>query len=90
MSNFELIFAIIVIIFCIYIMIKNDNTYNKREIIAHAIFCLRIRDYDTKVNYDNMEDYNKTLFRLFDWGYNNIINKEDFKLIEPYIKLDLF
>lgn len=88
MLNYTLAFCITVVIFCIYIVIKNENTYNKRYLISKAIYCLRIKNSNANVNYCNMEDYNKTLFRLFDWGYKDILSKEDFEVLEPYIELE--
>jgi hypothetical protein len=33
-----------------------------------------------------MEDYNKTLFRFWDWGYKRIVPKEIYNRIKDYIK----
>jgi hypothetical protein len=41
-----------------------------------------------KVDYDDMESYDETLFRLFDFGYENILPKEKYEIIRPYIKHD--
>jgi hypothetical protein len=86
MLNLEIIFCIIALIFLGYMLIKNENTYKKRDLIMNAIFHLRVENNNAKVNYCNMEDYLKTLFRLSDWGYKNIVSKEDFEILEPYIK----
>ncbi len=34
----------------------------------------------------HMEGYDKTLWRWWDWGYKNILPKEDYELIKPYIQ----
>ena len=35
---------------------------------------------------NNTEEYNKTLWRLWDFGYKNILPKADYELIKPYIQ----
>lgn len=48
------------------------------------------KDYDEcckcEVDYDDMEDYNNTLYRLWDWGYTRILPPEKFEIIKPYIE----
>jgi hypothetical protein len=44
-------------------------------------------DFQTGIELlDAMEDYDDTLFRLWDWGYKRILPKQYFELIKPYIK----
>lgn len=75
-----------------YIAIKNENTYKQHELIAHAIWEYRITliregKYDSAlVDYSDMESYETTLFRLWDWGYTRILPKEKFEIIKPYIE----
>ena len=40
---------------------------------------------DKNVSYDDMESDNKTLLRLWDWGYTRILPPEKFELIKPFI-----
>ena len=35
---------------------------------------------------NNIEDYNDTLYRWWDFGCKNILPKEDYEIIKPYIK----
>jgi hypothetical protein len=51
----------------------------RRDMIARGEFV------NFKVNYDDMESYDETLFRLFDFGYKNILPKEKYDIIKPYI-----
>ena len=44
------------------------------------------QSYDDLIDYDLMEDYDETFKRIFDWGYTNILPKEQFELVKPYIK----
>lgn len=36
------------------------------------------------VNYDDMEPYESTIKRFWDFGYKRILPKEKFKIIKPY------
>lgn len=46
-----------------------------------------IDECDKAISFMNhMEAYDKTLWRLWDFGCKNILPKEDFELIKPYIK----
>lgn len=96
------IFVAVYVLFCallflllvgaFYIWFKNENTYKQHELISHAIWEYRnalIREgkYDSAlVNYPDMESYEATLFRLWDWGYTRILPKEKFEIIKPYIE----
>lgn len=73
-------------LFCIFMLIKNNNTSNKRELIIDAIYLYNSEHYDNRISYDYMEDYETTLYRLWDWGYTNIVPKHIYVKIEPYIK----
>lgn len=66
-----------VILFCVLLLAKNINTFKQHELIGTAV-----RDYhldlirrgahdtltDFPVDYDDMEPYECTLLRLWDWG----------------------
>ena len=75
--------------FLVFLLIKNENTYKNQEKILNAIrdYVIETKDYD-KCYYliDNMESYKHTLWRLWDFGYENILPKADYELIKPYIK----
>lgn len=81
-----LCFLLIAIVF---IYIKNFNTYNNHRIIDDAIFKYHIdcihKNQMILVEYEDEEDYNETLFRIWDWGYTRILPKEKFEIIKPYI-----
>lgn len=77
---------------------KNNNALKNRMKIHFAINkmtleAMRAGDTDAyneiMVNlYDNMEPYDKTFRRFWDWGYKRILPPEKFKLVEPYITED--
>lgn len=83
--------CIIALIFCLMMMKKNDNTCAMHMKIIYAIYKYRLQCIEqretAKVNYDDMESYERTLFRLWDWGYTHILPKEKFEIIRPYIDL---
>lgn len=86
-----LICCIVGILWSIFMLIKTTNTYKKRIIIINAIaaymqHCINLRVYDYAVTYDDMEDYDSTDYRIWDWGYTRILPPDKFKIIEPFIK----
>lgn len=73
--------------------IKNYITYINHKVIMDAIYnyyidCLakERHNYRDDVAYVDMEPYDKTLFRLYDWGYTRILPKEKYEIIKPYIE----
>lgn len=84
------IFMFVAIGACVLGIIKTENTFKKRIIIIDAIYeyivwCMN-NHVKAEVNYTDMEDYDKTDRRWMDWGYTNILPKEKFELIKPFIK----
>lgn len=80
---------------CIYFLIKNERTYYLRKKIINAIYDYGVykRNFDgfirgtADVTIEDMEDYDKTLYRFWDWGYGRILPAEKLKLIEPFIEM---
>lgn len=86
-----MIFYILVLIILLGIFLaKNFNTLKKHEFISTAIFWHNItaisehRSEDC-IDYDVMESYEKTLFRVWDWGYKNIVPPDVLEKISPFI-----
>ena len=76
MDNY-IIFIIYFVI--VYLLLKNIRTYNVRCKITKAICRYRIANrihYNYYIDYNCMESYNRTLFRLWDWGCKRIVNNE--------------
>ena len=83
-----------VILFSVLLLAKNANTFRQRTLI-----CTAVRDYrldliargaydvltDSPVDYDDMESYDRTLWRLWDWGYKRILLRDKYIYIKPYI-----
>lgn len=88
------IFSILCLL-CIYFLIKNERTYYLRKKIINAIYDYSVykRNFDgfirgtADVTIEDMEDYDKTLYRFWDWGYGRILPAEKLKLIEPFIEM---
>ena len=87
---------ILALIFCIVMMIKNEVTCRNQIAIANAIFDYRMdvctnHDFAKsdvpayEVTWDDMEHYDKTLWRLWDWGYTRILPADKFEIVKPYI-----
>ena len=88
-----LINLIITITFwAIVVWFKNENTFKNQVIITKAIYNYKIALIDRGilenglVDYDDMRSYGATLLRIWDWGYKNILPKDKFELIKPYIQ----
>jgi len=79
------------VIFSIFFLVKNYNTYKQHSKITDAIFEYQcsLPDCDafsSEISYDAKEPYGKTLFRVWDWGCENIVPKEVFEKIRHYIQ----
>ena len=82
-------FIMIVLILLFVFLYKNTNTYNNRVTIIYAIYEYKI-DMDqqgkkVEIDYDDMKSYDKTLWNLFDWGYENILLPDKYEIIKKYI-----
>lgn len=80
-----------VFVFTVFMLIKSCNTCHNRIKILNGISmyiedCWLTNDLSPDVDYDDMEEYDDTLFRLWDWGYKRILPKEKFEIIKPYIE----
>ena len=85
-----IILAALVLIWAAVALAKNDNTYRQRNVIISAIHRYQLDCIDKhvlwKVDYIDMESYDDTDIRLFDWGYTNILPEEKFEIIKPFIE----
>lgn len=87
------LFFILFIIFIVIMYFKNQVTYKNMCIIGNAIYLynsemIQSCNYEKLLDYDIVipdDLYNRTLFRLFDWCYYNILPDDIFALIKPYI-----
>ena len=85
-----LISSILLILFMVFIL-KNNATLDAHHKIIDAITeynlaCIDAGNLGDMIDFNEMESYDKTLWRLNDWGHTNILPKEKFELVAPYIK----
>ena len=72
-------------------LLKNEVTYRRRKVINEAIFeyhmnLLKKDEYNwVAVDWFDMEPYESTLYRIWDWGYTRILPPEKYEIIKPYI-----
>ena len=93
MKSIILVICIFYLILCSILIAKNIVAYNCRGKIIDAIYryridCIRNHRYSDlhSIEYINMESYEKTFLRLWDWGYTRILPRDKFEIIKPYIK----
>lgn len=82
-------FAIAVMLFSVFFLVKNEVTFKNHKKIINAIssFAKENNEYEIGIALmHSMEDYNKTLWRWWDWGCTRILKKEDYELIRPYLR----
>lgn len=88
MIIFGIIITAIFMLLSLY-LVKNETTCTNQLIITTAIGSYRLNcilnDQRPDVNYDDMESYTKTLWRLWDWGCKRILPKEKYEIIKDYI-----
>lgn len=90
----SMVFLWLIYLGIIVIGIKGENTSHNRLIIIHAIaeYYSRYVYIDSDQNiadselYDAMEPYERTLWRLNDWSYKNILPPDKYELIKPFIR----
>lgn len=87
-----MIILILLLALSVVLFIKTDNAHKNHIKIINAIYdyhmrCISQCEWDKcdQVFYDDREYFGKTIMRLTDWGYNNILPKEKFEIIKPYI-----
>ena len=74
----------------VLVIIKNEVTYRDHTKIANAIARYRLSrikmGWVCLVDFDDMESYDDTLTRWWDWGYTRILPPHLYAIIEPYIR----
>lgn len=81
-----------VLVFFGLMWLKVDNATNNQLLISMAIFLYkkdRLEQEDLAhiddVNWSDMEEFEKTVYRMTDWGYKRILPEEKYKLVKPFI-----
>lgn len=77
-------------LFAVLLEIKNQITLKHRLRINDAIYAYRIdcrcNGQQPCVHYGDQESYEKTVLRLWDWGYTRILPPEKYEIIKPYLQ----
>lgn len=91
-----MIFASVVLVFIVGVVvlaIKVQVTEYMQLKIAHAIYlygldCLDkgMRLNQLEATYADMESFDETLWRWWDWGCSRILPPKKYKIIKPYIR----
>ena len=87
-----MIVGILGIFYCVVMLIKTEITSKHLNMLleaAHAynLDCIKRDALDEMLNYfDIFPTYDSVLYRIFDWGYENILPKEVMEKIRPFIK----
>lgn len=81
---------IFIALFYLVMLAKLSVTMENRLIITQAIFKYQLdaskcEEFEWTVDYSDMESYDRTLWRLWDWGYKRILPKEKFEYLGDYI-----
>ena len=89
MKGFVLGVLILALVMCLVMLVKNEVTLRHHLRLNSAIYTRHIwhiqHGLPLDVDYDDMESYEKTLFRLWDWGYTRILPPDKFELIKPFL-----
>ena len=93
----SLIISVEIMLFIdLFVFIRINVVYRNRckiidAIHDYGIYLLIDKDdqeafIKTKLIYDKMESYNKTMIRFWDFGYKRILPKQEFDKIKDFIK----
>ena len=88
-----LIILLIGLLSCIFFWLKNNRTLLMQYVIMDAIHdyienAIRNHCWVVLVDYSDMETYDQTFCRWWDWGYTRILPKDKLALISSYIDVE--
>lgn len=89
MAVVMVVVMLLIVLFGIVLLAKNLNTYVQHNKIVDAIYDFghSTGNFWTAMMYmDSMEDYEMTLYRLWDWGCTRIVPEDVYNEIKPYIR----
>ena len=87
MNIWQIICVSVSVWLCLFIF-KCQSAMKADSKVLNAIdkYTKLTKDYETGIKtIESMTDVDKMTFRFWDWGYKNILPKEYFEIIEPYI-----
>lgn len=78
-----------VFLLAMLLRIKSENAYMNRSDLIDAMFLYGLDCAENGrqrcVHYKDMESYEKTVLRLWDWGYTRILPPEKYEILKPYL-----
>lgn len=80
-----LVISLVSMVFTMFMLIKNKNTFFNRIKIIDAISYYNQTHGDTIESSQVMEKYENTLYRLWDFGCKNIVPKDIYVKIKDYL-----
>lgn len=88
--NTILISCAILVFVLIFFSIKNLVTFHVHSKIVDAIGryrmeCIR-NDKPMEVDYCDLEEYEETMFNIWNWGYKRLLPKEKYEKIKEFIR----
>jgi hypothetical protein len=94
--NSMVVSMIVVTLVAVFLLFKNKATAKAQLTIANAIYAYQLDRIENQymcgtpiadeVDYSDMEPYEKTFKRFYDWGYTRILPKDKFEIIKPFIE----
>lgn len=83
-------FLLFLALFVVLAKIKADITYENHCKVLRAIkgyrAACKITNKQPLVDFDDMIDYEESAKQIFDWSCKNILPKEKFELIKPFME----
>ena len=84
------IICIILIILCVFSMIRNViiGCKYRRLLLAinnYRMWCAKI-NITPKVNYSDLKEYYTIFFNIFNWKYTDIISKNQYEIVKPFFE----
>lgn len=80
------------LIFSVVIIFRSEVAYRNQTIIGDAVYRYSMdminKDMfmQREVCFNDIEPFERTLFRLWDFGYTRLLPPEKFEIIKPYIE----
>ena len=73
-----------------FVLFRDRIVSKNHKLIFDAIYFWHLDQIDKglaldAVDYSDVEDFESTFNRLWDWGYKRILPPDKFEIIEPYI-----
>ena len=90
MQLISIIIFFVVLLLGAFLIAKNEVTFSRQVAVSIAMHAynmhqISIHECDNLLDYDDIEPYMKTFWRLWDWGYKRLLPPDKFELIKPYL-----